>query len=164
MSCCITVNSHFISRRGIYDDLLQEDIFSVINDIEENSFDLVVATDVLPFFGSSLKKLLSGCRSVLSSSGSIIITADSLEINRGETDERQTELYSFSKGGRYLHSEEYIRRVASEEGFQVIEIVKTKVYLGDIDCSDSEKESKCGADVVPESDGFVFILQRDEHN
>jgi predicted TPR repeat methyltransferase len=145
-------------RRGIYDDLLHEDVFSVISDIEENSFDLVVVTDVLPFFGNSFKKLLAGCRSVLSQLGSIVITADALEIS-DKPPEFGTDLFSFSKAGRYLHTEEYIRRTASDEGFQVVEFVKAKVYRGDIDCSDSDKENKCGADVVPESDGYVFILK-----
>jgi predicted TPR repeat methyltransferase len=92
-------------RRSIYDELDQEELVSFLRS-ESCSFDVVVAADVLCYFGV-LDEVMAAARHALRPGGTIAFTVESLPDG--------TAHWSLALHGRYCHSARYIRAVM--EGF-----------------------------------------------
>jgi len=103
-------------RKGTYDRLECRDALQSLASEVERSFDLVLAADVLVYFGD-LSALLAGVRRVLRSDGLFAFSVESLEAGPGPAGNFRQD-YSMGPFGRYLHAESYLRRIAPEHRFR----------------------------------------------
>jgi predicted TPR repeat methyltransferase len=122
-----------------YESLIKMDITDYLAQIDLNPFDLIIASDVLVYYGD-LKTLFSLIRKNLNSNGSFSFTTELLK----QTTEEPS--YHLQSTGRFAHSEQYIRSIAIECDLNI-------AYHETI----SLREQK--GDPVP---GQLFILQRKE--
>jgi predicted TPR repeat methyltransferase len=97
------------SARGAYDDLRVEEITQAMA-AEPSAYDLIVAADVLVYFGD-LTKLFRAMATALRPTG---IAAVSVEIHE-ESD------YALRPNGRYAHDPAYVRAAAADAGLDELE-------------------------------------------
>jgi predicted TPR repeat methyltransferase len=95
-------------KKGIYDELHVAEIVAFLT-ASHRRFDVVLAADVFIYLGD-LSPVLPAVRRVLVASGLFAFSAE--RCAEGE--------YTLNKSGRYSHSEDYIRRVASTAGFETL--------------------------------------------
>ena len=84
-----------------------DDAISILSEVEESSFDLVIAMDIIPYFGGSLPKLFAGVYTVLVKGGVFLLNADSLQEIDNNSSFEFVETFVMSKSGRYLHNQRY---------------------------------------------------------
>jgi predicted TPR repeat methyltransferase len=91
-------------RRAIYDELDQDELVSFLS-TEPCSFDVVVAADVLCYFGV-LDEVMAAARNALRPGGTIAFTVESLPDG--------AEGWSLALHGRYCHSSRYVSEVMAD--------------------------------------------------
>jgi len=92
-------------ERGVYDKLARQDIRAFLEQGPAASADLVVAADVLPYFGD-LRALFAAIAHALCSRGIFVLTAELLD---GEE-------YAIGEALRFAHSGAYLSECATEAG------------------------------------------------
>ena len=92
-------------RKGIYDELLVEDLHEVL-DRSAGRFDLVFGMDVFCYFGD-LGELVGKCVAALRSGGLLAFSVEKAEPGKP---------WQFHRYGHFLHSIEHIRSVAANLG------------------------------------------------
>ncbi|MBY0545481.1 MAG: methyltransferase domain-containing protein [Gammaproteobacteria bacterium] len=102
-------------KKHIYDELIQEDMTSVLVRWEQK-FDLIIASDAFVYVGD-LHDLLLQCYQALLPEGYLIFTTE-VGYNRD---------FELTETGRYLHHADYLKRLASELDFDLIELVQLKL-------------------------------------
>ena len=106
-------------EKKCYDELYVAEIVNFLLNSEHNSWDLIIATDVLPYFGC-LEKLFN-CISKNSCEGGLFaFSSESLldsQCNHSS--------YKVNKSCRFVHSETYILNILSKNNFSCIEIQPT---------------------------------------
>jgi len=120
------------AQKNIYSELVQADILHYLQSTAE-SFDLILAADVIVYFGD-LANLFPAIAAVLASKG---LFAFNIEIG-AEAD------YQLSPTGRFTHRSAYIEQMASKAGFNVV--VREKAIL-----RKHQDENV---------DGLLFVLQK----
>mmetsp|Transcript_13330 Transcript_13330/g.46112 ORF Transcript_13330/g.46112 Transcript_13330/m.46112 type:complete len:333 (-) Transcript_13330:402-1400(-) len=100
--------------RGCYRSVERSELVSYLCGLPACSFDLVVAADVLCYFGR-LERVFQVVKRSLWSEGHFAFSVELFE--GGET---EAELYRSPQSGRYAHSDAYIRRVALAAGLTVV--------------------------------------------
>src|SRR3954453_8586033 len=95
--------------KGIYDALHVGDVGEHLRSSSENSFDLILASDVLAYIGD-LAPLFMQIARVLAGGGLFAFSAES---HNGEG-------YSIGDETRYAHSPKYIEATAREAGLPVL--------------------------------------------
>ncbi|WP_374300013.1 methyltransferase domain-containing protein [Ferrovibrio sp.] len=95
-------------QRGVYDELIVGEIVAALLK-RPAAYDLVLAADVLSYFGD-LRSLLIAVHDCLQPGGLFIATVEKGAEAR----------YTASKTGRYQHGETYLRKRAAEAGFDVV--------------------------------------------
>jgi predicted TPR repeat methyltransferase len=105
-----------------YSALHEGELVAVLRGFPEGAFDLVTAADVLVYV-SALELVFAEARRVLAPRGLFAFT---VEANAGAN-------VVLGEGGRYAHSEAYLRRLAGEFGFEVarLEQVSTREDRGE---------------------------------
>lgn len=103
------------SQKKIYTELRHEDILRYLENCHAQ-FDLVVAADVIVYFGD-LTMLVKKVRNVLAPHGFFIFNT---EINEKSD-------YSLTMTGRFTHKQSYIEKLAEENGLKLI--VKTTAVI-----------------------------------
>jgi predicted TPR repeat methyltransferase len=116
---------------GLYDELACADIGDYLA-AHPQAFDLVVAADVLVYFGD-LGTLFGQVRAALRPSGTFCFSTEALD--GGE--------FVLLPSNRYAHSLAYLERLAAEHGFMVLE------------ASSATVRSEHGADVM----GYLLVLR-----
>jgi predicted TPR repeat methyltransferase len=96
--------------RRLYDELIVGEIVEVLQ-ARGDSYDLVMAADVLSYFGD-LRPLLEAARASLHEGG---LFAATVEKGTGAR-------YHAAKTGRYQHGEAYLRKRAADAGFVVLNL------------------------------------------
>jgi predicted TPR repeat methyltransferase len=94
-------------KRDVYDELLQTDVTEALAHATE-LYDLVIAADVMIYVGD-LAPLFEACARALRSGGRFAFTIESTDRNS----------YFIDSSGRYRHSPEYIRNLATDHHFQI---------------------------------------------
>lgn len=94
--------------KNVYDRLIEAEILGWMDDAREQ-FDLVIATNVLIYFGG-LERLLGGMRRLLKSGGLVAFDLESL----GEDADKDFLLEP--AGGRYAHKAEYASKLLAALG------------------------------------------------
>ena len=96
--------------RKLYDRLVLAEIVSYLTEVEQK-YDILVAGDVLAYFGS-LSGILRGVARVLREGG---VFAFSVEVHRGSG-------FRLTPSGRYAHAREYIRRLATSARLREVSV------------------------------------------
>jgi predicted TPR repeat methyltransferase len=94
--------------RGCYGELSENDLLAWMHASAEDRFDVIVAADVLVYFGALEPVFAEAAR--LARAGALF--AFSIEVCEGQD-------WRLGKSGRYAQSAAYIRRLAAEHGFTV---------------------------------------------
>ena len=121
------------SRTGHYDSIRHEDAVSAVKTMSPSSFDLVVAADLLPYFGD-LKELLRGISSVTRPGGLVAFNADALDVvedGGGESGGGNARPFELRFTGRWSHRRRYITQCAATAGLTVlgVRVVKGRTRL-----------------------------------
>lgn len=96
-------------EKGLYDELVERELCAYL-DVNPDRFDLIVAADVLNYFGE-LETVFTAAWRALLAGGRLIF---SLECG-GEA----VESYGLAPHGRYLHNQDYIQRMLVQAGFNI---------------------------------------------
>lgn len=120
------------SRTGHYDRIRQEDAVSAMKTMSPASFDLVVAADLLPYFGD-LSDLLRGISSVTRPGGLAAFNADELDVleDGGEGGAGSAKAFELRFTGRWSHRRRYVTQTAAAAGLTVlgVRVVKGRTRL-----------------------------------
>jgi len=111
----VDISNEMISiarKKNIYDELILGEINDAIHQ-EENTFDLLICTDVFIYVGN-LDKVFINISKYLMKSGFFLFCT---EIN-------DNEIYKLNTSGRYSHSHSYIKRLLSDNNFDLITFSK----------------------------------------
>jgi predicted TPR repeat methyltransferase len=95
-------------RLGVYEDLVTAELTAYLKE-HALAFDLVVAADVLVYFGA-LGPVLAAAAGALRNGGWIVFT---LEEDQGQPSEAG---YRLNPHGRYCHREDYVKRCLADAG------------------------------------------------
>ncbi|WEX86893.1 methyltransferase domain-containing protein [Sinorhizobium garamanticum] len=103
-------------EKDVYDTLYVAEAVDFLDDNDEAPFDLIVATDVLPYMGA-LEALFFGAVDNLVPGGLLIFSSETLpaETLAGRD-------YMVGPHQRFAHSEAYLRDRLTATGFEIIEI------------------------------------------
>lgn len=102
--------------KGIYDRLIEADLGAFLK-TEKSTFDLIIAGDVLVYFGD-LAPLFQSIKRVLKPQGMFIFNVEASE----------QEGFALSPSGRFIHHQAYIDQVLEKEDFALIhyELITTR--------------------------------------
>ncbi|MFN8633892.1 MAG: tetratricopeptide repeat protein [Chloroflexota bacterium] len=103
--------------RGIYDELHEAELTSALADVPE-SFDLILAGDVLTYFGD-LRPVLTGVAGALRPGGLLVLSVEQLQAG-------DVHLHD---GGRYAHSPRYLREATRAAGLHEVTMRECTVRL-----------------------------------
>ncbi|MTI17679.1 methyltransferase domain-containing protein [Rhodobacteraceae bacterium RKSG542] len=103
-------------EKDVYEDLYLGEVVSFLHKEEEERWDLIVATDVLPYLGG-LEDFFKGAAMNIEKGGVLAFSSETLpeEILNGRT-------YMVGAFQRFAHSETYIRELLEKNGFSVKEV------------------------------------------
>lgn len=112
-------------EKDIYETLFVAEAEDFLEDNDEEPFDLVTATDVLPYVGA-LEPLFFGAAENMKSGGLFIFSSETLpdEIMGGRP-------YMVGPHQRFAHSQAYVRERLTATGFELIEITDINVRMED---------------------------------
>lgn len=102
-------------KKYIYDELIREDMTSALRQCVQK-FDLIIASDAFVYLGD-LREVLLQSHQALLPDGYLIFT----------TEVGYNEDFKLTETGRYLHSEAYLKRLAYELNFNLLELVQLKL-------------------------------------
>ena len=118
-------------EKDLYETLYVAEVEDFLEDNDDEAFDLITATDVLPYLGA-LEPLFFGVAENMLPGGIFVFSSETLaaEDNRS---------YMVGPHQRFLHSEAYIRSLVSDAGtpamsapgFELIEIMEINVRMQD---------------------------------
>jgi predicted TPR repeat methyltransferase len=110
-------------EKDLYETIYVAEIEDFLEDNDDEMFDLVTATDVLPYLGA-IEPLFFGTAENLAEGGIFVFSSESVPPG----DERP---YMVGPHQRFLHSEAYLRQRLSDTGFEVVEITGINVRMQD---------------------------------
>ena len=97
-----------------YDDLIESELTQFL-DQNPDSYDLIVSSDTLCYFGE-LDEVLAAARRSLRDSGTLVFTLEK------EANEDAEQPFRLQPHGRYCHTEEYAREALSEAGLTAVAV------------------------------------------
>jgi Predicted methyltransferase (contains TPR repeat) len=110
-------------EKDLYETLYVAEIEDYLEDNDEEPFDLITATDVLPYLGA-LEPLFFGAAENMVKGGIFVFSSETLPADAGGT-------YTVGPHQRFLHSESYIRERLVATGFELVEISEINVRMQD---------------------------------
>ncbi|MEM7211354.1 MAG: methyltransferase domain-containing protein [Pseudomonadota bacterium] len=105
-------------ERGVYDDLYVAEAVEFLEHTEDAPWDIIAATDVLPYIGS-LEPFFAGVCRRLTSNGLLIVSC--------ETEDAMVADYKVGAKHRFAHAREYLDRLLSENGLQSLDFLSITV-------------------------------------
>ena len=115
-------------RAGMYDSLEHGDIATVTKSMLPSSFDLVVASDALPYFGD-LGDLLQTIAAVTRNGGLVAFNVDALEdddSSKGVNNSGNARAYELKFTGRWSHRRKYVTQSVTAAGMYVLGVRTVK--------------------------------------
>lgn len=98
-------------EKDVYDGLYVAEVCDFLNDSDEVQFDLIVATDVLPYIGT-LDAFFAGLKRMMTPDGLVAFSAETLpEAKFGGAD------YLVGQYHRFAHHPDYLQRAMAAVGF-----------------------------------------------
>lgn len=110
-------------EKDLYETLYVAEVEDFLEDNDEEAFDLITATDVLPYLGA-LEPLFFGAAENMEKGGIFVFSSETLPVEAGGT-------YMVGPHQRFLHSEAYIRERLAATGFELLEIGEINVRMQD---------------------------------
>ncbi len=109
--------------KDLYETLYVAEVEDFLEDNDDEPFDLVTATDVLPYLGS-LEPLFFGAAENMVPGGIFVFSSENLPPGDGRS-------YVVGQHQRFLHSADYIRTRLGDTGFEIIEMSEINVRMQD---------------------------------
>ncbi|HLP68777.1 MAG TPA: methyltransferase [Rhizobium sp.] len=110
-------------EKDLYETLYVAEVEDFLEDNDEEAFDLITATDVLPYLGA-LEPLFFGASENMVPGGIFAFSSETLPAGDGRA-------YIVGPHQRFLHSEAYIRERLQQTGFEIIEVGDINVRMQD---------------------------------
>jgi predicted TPR repeat methyltransferase len=113
-------------RKNCYLSLFNDDIEAFLNKQPALTFDVVVASDVFVYFGDLFPVFVSVSR-VLKSGGLFAFSLEAISDDGLATHKRVD--FSLGVSGRYAHTDQYVRDLATTTSFSIIELTSESIRL-----------------------------------
>lgn len=110
-------------EKDLYETLYVAEVEDFLEDNDDEAFDLITATDVLPYLGA-LEPLFFGAAENMEPRGLFVFSSETLPAGDGRP-------YIVGPHQRYLHAEAYIRERLAATGFEIVEISEINVRMQD---------------------------------
>lgn len=112
-------------EKDLYETLYVAEVEDFLEDNDDEAFDLVTATDVLPYLGA-LEPLFFGAAENMVAGGIFVFSSETLaeDVFAGRP-------YMVGPHQRFAHSETYVRERLADTGFELIEITDINVRMQD---------------------------------
>lgn len=112
-------------EKDLYETLYVAEAEDFLEDNDDEPFDIITATDVLPYLGA-LEPLFFGAAENLNAGGLLIFSSETLPeaIMAGRP-------YMVGPHQRFAHSESYVRERLTSTGFEVVEVTDINVRMQD---------------------------------
>lgn len=112
-------------EKDLYETLYVAEVEDFLEDNDDEPFDIMTATDVLPYLGA-LEPLFFGAAENLNAGGLLIFSSETLpeETMAGRP-------YMVGPHQRFAHAETYVRERLAATGFEVIEVTDINVRMQD---------------------------------
>ncbi|MBB4572780.1 class I SAM-dependent DNA methyltransferase [Rhizobium lentis] len=112
-------------EKDLYETLFVAEVEDFLEDNDEEAFDIITATDVLPYLGA-LEPLFFGTAENLTAGGLFIFSSETLpeEILAGRA-------YMVGPHQRFAHADAYVRERLTATGFELVEISDINVRMED---------------------------------
>ena len=112
-------------EKDLYETLFVAEVEDFLDDNDEEAFDIITATDVLPYLGA-LEPLFFGAAENLTPGGLFIFSSETLpeEILAGRA-------YMVGPHQRFAHADAYVRERLTATGFELVEISDINVRMED---------------------------------
>jgi len=110
-------------EKEVYETLFVAEVEDFLDDNDEDPFDLITATDVLPYLGA-LEPLFFGAAENMNSGGIFIFSSETLPEKLADG-----RPYMVGPHQRFIHTETYIRERLAATGFELIEIMEINVRM-----------------------------------
>ncbi|MGK6314998.1 methyltransferase domain-containing protein [Neorhizobium sp. DT-125] len=110
-------------EKDLYETLYVAEAEDFLEDNDDEPFDLVTATDVLPYLGA-LEPLFFGAAENMVPGGIFVFSSETLSDGDGRP-------YIVGPHQRFIHSEAYIRSRLADTGFEILEISEINVRMQD---------------------------------
>ena len=111
------------AARNLYRRLERLDLIAMMKLEAANSYDVVIAADVLVYIGR-LDELVDQLRRLLRPQGLFAFSVESLDALAGADSEIDMDRdFRLTQTGRYAHSADYLRAIALDQGFDVLKLI-----------------------------------------
>ncbi|ARO24414.1 S-adenosylmethionine-dependent methyltransferase [Rhizobium sp. S9] len=112
-------------EKDLYETLFVAEVEDFLDDNDEDAFDLITATDVLPYLGA-LEPLFFGAAENLTPGGLFIFSSETLpeETLAGRA-------YMVGPHQRFAHADAYVRERLTATGFELVEVSDINVRMED---------------------------------
>ncbi|ULR45752.1 methyltransferase [Rhizobium sp. K102] len=112
-------------EKDLYETLFVAEVEDFLEDNDEEAFDIITATDVLPYLGA-LEPLFFGAAENLTAGGLFIFSSETLpeEILAGRA-------YMVGPHQRFAHADAYVKERLTATGFELVEISDINVRMED---------------------------------
>jgi predicted TPR repeat methyltransferase len=110
-------------EKNLYETLYVAEVVDFLEDNDDEPFDLITATDVLPYLGA-LEALFFGCAENMNPGGLLIFSSETLP---DETFDGRT--FMVGPHQRFAHAQSYVRDRLDQIGFDVVELTDITVRM-----------------------------------
>jgi predicted TPR repeat methyltransferase len=111
-------------EKDLYETLYVAEVEDFLEDNDDDAFDLITATDVLPYLGA-LEPLFFGAAENMVAGGLFIFSSEAI------TDAEASTTYAVGPHQRFLHAPAYIRSRLADTGFELVEMTDINVRMQD---------------------------------
>ena len=112
-------------EKDLYETLYVAEVEDFLEDNDDEAFDIITATDVLPYLGA-LEPLFFGAAENLNAGGLLIFSSETLD---EKTLARRP--YMVGPHHRFAHAENYVRERLAATGFDILEVTDINVRMQD---------------------------------
>ncbi len=110
-------------EKDLYETLYVAEVVDFLEDNDDEPFDLITATDVLPYLGA-LEALFFGCAENMNPGGLLIFSSETLP---DETFDGRT--FMVGPNQRFAHAQSYVRNRLDAIGFDIVELTDITVRM-----------------------------------
>ena len=112
-------------EKDLYETLYVAELEDFLEDNDDEPFDLVTATDVLPYLGA-LEPLFFGAAENMSAGGIFVFSSETMS-----EDVMAGRPFLVGPHQRFVHAEAYVRERLAATGFEIVEITDINVRMQD---------------------------------
>ncbi|KQZ93210.1 3-demethylubiquinone-9 3-methyltransferase [Rhizobium sp. Root564] len=112
-------------EKDVYETLYVAEVEDFLEDNDDEAFDLITATDVLPYLGA-LEPLFFGAAENMVKGGIFVFSSETLP-----DDKMAGRPYIVGSHQRFVHAETYVRERLAATGFDVMEVTDINVRMQD---------------------------------